>query len=160
MQAHPANTGSKPRISRRTFVRCLGVLTVGTLATHSLVRQAFAVAGDWYRRALLTRNFNAARITVYKMVPLPGYRYSKADLAHMANKIFPTPEAALARRQHATFFYGLKAVSLPRSAVNGLNRQILFLTRKDFDARGKTDRRHWTRLGISVDTAFQIVRNA
>jgi hypothetical protein len=58
------------------------------------------------------------------------------------------------------FFYGLKAVSLPRSATNGFDNRVLFLSRKDFDARGKTDRRHWTRLGISVDSAFQIVQDA
>jgi hypothetical protein len=131
MQARPANAGSKPPLSRRAFVRSAGVLVVGLVAINSVVRHALAAAGDWYRRVMRLRNFSGPAVTVYKMAPLPGCRYSKADLAHMTNKIFPSPEAALARRQHAMFFYGLKAVSLPRSATNGFDGRVLFLSRKE-----------------------------
>jgi hypothetical protein len=156
----PHRAIQRRELTRRTFLRSLGVLAVGAVAVNAWVRRALATAGDWYQRVMMLRDFSGPAVTVYKMVPLAGRRYSRADLGHMANKIFPTAEAALARRQHALFFYGLKAVELPRSAVNGFDKWILFLKRKDFDARGHTDRRHWTRLGISVDTAFQFVRDA
>jgi hypothetical protein len=150
---------SKPSVSRRAFIRALGFVGTGIVLTHWLVRRALAAAGDWYRRALLQRDFNGPAVTVYKMVPLSGVRYSKADLAHMEHKIFPSIEAARRCRTHQAFFYGLKAVQLPRSATNGLAKQPLFLTRKAFEPRGRIDRRHWTRLGVSVDNIVSLVRN-
>jgi hypothetical protein len=155
-----SQTFGQAGVTRRAFVRTLGVLSSGALLTNWMIRRALAAAGDWYRRALLTRNFSGSAVVVYKMVPLSGCRYSKADLAHMENKIFPTPEAALARRTHAMQFFGLKPVSIPRAMTNGLGQQVLFLKRKDFDARGKRDRQHWTKLGVSVDNVFLIVRTA
>jgi hypothetical protein len=114
----------------------------------------------FYQKAWQHRDFSAGLITVYKMVPLPGLKYAKADAPHMANKIFPSIDAARARRPHKAFIYGLKRIDLPRTLVNGMGRYPLFCGRKDLDARVASDRRHWRRLGVDMDTVFSVIRNA
>jgi hypothetical protein len=94
------------------------------------------------------------------MVPLPGLKYGKAEMRHMANKVFASIEAARARRPHKGFLYGLKPVPLPASLVNGMNHYALFCNRKDFDQRVRTDRHHWQHLGIDVSAVFDTVKNA
>jgi hypothetical protein len=93
------------------------------------------------------------------MVPLPGRKYGKAETSHMANKIFPSMEAARARRPHAGFVYGLKTVPLPPSLVKGLDAYSLFCNRKDFDQRVRRDLHHWQSLGLDVNAVFGVVSN-
>ncbi len=114
---------------------------------------------DFCQRTLLHQDFQSEIITVYKMVPLPGRKCDKAEVRHMANKIFPSIEAARARRPHRGFLYGLKPVPLPRSLVNGMDEQALFCGRKDFDQRVHADRHHWQNLGIDITAVFDVVRN-
>lgn len=94
------------------------------------------------------------------MVQLPGLKYGKAELRHMANKIFPSIEAARARRPHKGFLYGLKIVTLPSALVGGVDRGTLFCDRKDFDQRVRRDRHHWRNLGVDADAVFGTVMNA
>ena len=109
---------------------------------------------------LKTLNSSDGVVTVYKMVPLPGIKYDKAEICHMANKIFPSIAAAHAHRPHRGFLYGLKAVPLPRSLVNDTNGNVLFCGRKDFDQRVRTDQHLWRHLGVDVAAVFSIVKNA
>jgi hypothetical protein len=99
-------------------------------------------------------------LTVYKMVPLLGIKYNKAEIGHMANKIFPSIEAAHAHRPHRGFLYGLKAVPLPNSIVGGMDKDTLFYNRKDFDQRVLSDKHYWQRLGVNVSVIFGVVKNA
>ena len=99
-------------------------------------------------------------VTVYKMVPLLSIKYNKAEIRHMANKIFPSIEAAKAHRPHHGFLYGLKPVPLPVSMIGGADKQVLFANRKDFDQRVLSDRRYWQHLGVDVNTVFGVVKNA
>ncbi len=148
------------RINRRQFLYTgLGLFGVGSLLAFFRLPQ-LSLQSNFYQRALARRDLSGGPITVYKMVPLPRCEYSKADAPHMANKIFPSIEAARARRQHTAFLYGLKCIDLPRTLVNGMGSYTLFCTRKDFDYRVATDRRHWQRLEVDVDTVFNVIRNA
>lgn len=99
-------------------------------------------------------------VTVYKMAPLAGTKYGKAEMNHMANKIFPSIKAAKAHRPHKGFLYGLKAVPLPASLISGMDKYALFGSRKDFDRRVLSDRQHWQLLGIRTNAIFSIVKNA
>jgi hypothetical protein len=150
----------KQKVNRRQFLYSFTSLAGigGLLAFFGPTR--FAVRLNFYQKALLRRDYTAGPVVVYKMVPLPDQEYSKADPKHMANKIFPTVEAARARRQHKAFFYGLKPVPLPRTLINGMDKYTLFCNRSDFDYRVAKDRRHWQKLGIKLDSVFNVVRSA
>jgi hypothetical protein len=150
----------KREVNRRQFLSLLGS-AFGASALFGLFGRAPApVRSNFYRRAWRQRDFNGEPITVYKMVALPGRKYAKADGPHMANKIFPSLEAARARRQHQAFVYGLKRIELPRPLVNGMDRDTLFCGRKDLDCRVAKDRRHWQRLGVDIEVVFRMVRDA
>ena len=165
MKLYRPNTGSVDGVSgrpldRRGFLQAtakflLAVPFLG-LFSGSLLR----LRPDFHQKAWPQRDVSAGPITVYKMVPLPGLKYGKAEMAHMANKIFPSIEAARARRPHGGFLYGLKTVPLPGSLVGGIDAYTLFCNRKDFDQRVRTDRHHWQRLGVDVDIVFGVIKNA
>ncbi len=147
-------------ITRREFV-ATSVSFLGSLSLLGFLGRSFLKPqSDFYEKALQNRDFSGASATVYKMVPLPGHRYDRADISHMANKIFPSIEAARARRPHRGFLYGLKAVPLPRPLVNGMDEYTLFCHRKDFDQRVRRDLHHWQNLGLDVNAVFGVVRNA
>jgi hypothetical protein len=134
---------------------------LGSLSIFGFLRRSFLkLKPDFYEKALQRRDFSGPSATVYKMVPLPGRKYDKAETHHMANKIFPSIEAARARRPHRGFLYALKAVPLPRLLVNGMDQYTLFCNRKDFDQRVRRDLHHWQALGIDTDAVFGVVRNA
>lgn len=159
---HRITTGLRgvERINRRQFLYAgFGLFGVGSLLAFLRVPQ-LSPRSNFYQKALARRDLSGGPITVYKMVPLPGREYAKADAPHMANKLFPSIEAARARRQHKAFFYGLKRLDLPRSLVNGMDGDTLFCSRKDLDCRVAKDRRHWQRLGIDVEAVFRMMRNA
>jgi len=151
--------GSEP-LNRRHFLRTtakfLAALPLFGLFGASLLK----LRPSFYQKAWLRRDFSANPVTVFKMVPLPGVKYGNAEIRHMANKIFPSIDAARARRQHPGFLYGLKKIVLPRSQTNGMDEYTLFCGRKDLDARVASDRRHWQRLGIDIDQVFSVIRNA
>ncbi len=148
------------RINRRQFLYAgFGLIGVGSLLAFFRLPQ-LSLQSNFYRRALARRDLSGGPIPVYKMVPLPGCKYSKADAPHMANKIFPSLEAARGRRQHKAFFYGLKRIDLARSLVNGMGSDTLFCSRRDLDYRVAKDRRHWRRLGVDMEAVFRVVRNA
>jgi hypothetical protein len=150
----------KSEITRREFV-ATGVGFLGSLSIFGLLRQSYLKSQpNFYEKALQGRDFFGAPATVYKMVPLPGHKYDKAEMNHMANKIFPSIEAARARRPHRGFVYGLKAVPLPRSLINGMDQYTLFCHRKDFDQRVRRDLHHWQNLGVDVNAVFGVVANA
>jgi hypothetical protein len=152
-------TGSK-EVTRRGFL-ITGATFLGAIPLLGFIGGSFfRLHQSFYQKAWRNRNLAGKPVTVFKMVPLPNCRYANADLPHMANKIFPSIEAARARRQHKAFFYGLKQIDLPRPLVNGMDGYTLFCDRKDLDYRVRTDRRHWQRLGIDVDSVFSMVRNA
>jgi hypothetical protein len=155
----PGPTG-KQEVTRREFL-ATGAKIFGFIPLLGFFSgPQFRFRLNFYQKAWQRRDFSAAPVTVFKMVALPGQTYSKADAPHMANKIFPSLEAARARRQHKAFFYGLKRVELPRSLVNGMDGDTLFCRRKDLDCRVVKDRRHWQRLGVDVEKVFCVVRNA
>jgi hypothetical protein len=134
---------------------------LGSLSIVGLLRRSlFKLQPDFYVKALQRRDFSGISATVYKMVPLPGRKYDKAETNHMANKIFPSIEAARARRPHRGFLYGLKAVPLPRPLVNGMDQYTLFCHRKDFDQRVRRDLHHWQALGVEVSAVFDVIRSA
>jgi hypothetical protein len=147
-------------VTRREFLttgaKIVGLIPLLGFFTGSL----FQLRLNFYQKAMLRRNLAGEPITVYKMVPLPGRRYAKADPKHMANKTFPSIDAARARRQHAAFFYGLKRIDLPRTVVNGHDKYTLFCGRNDWDVRVAKDRRHWQKLGINLNSVSNTVRNA
>jgi hypothetical protein len=147
-------------VTRREFLATGAKLASAIPILGFLGDPLFQLRLNFYQKAWLRRNLPGDPITVYKMVALPGRTYAKADPKHIANKIFPTIEAARARRQHKAFFYGLKRIDLPRTLVNGMDKYTLFCNRKDFDCRVATDRRHWQRLGVNIDAVFTVVRNA
>ncbi len=149
--------GTNGQITRRKFLCRAGTLLGFSVAGAFIIRRLFPVAPASYNKGPKQRDFSAAPITVYKMVPLPGYRYYNADRGHMANKIFPSIEAARARRQHPAFFYGLKQVELAPSLVNRVGASDFFGGRKDMDVRVAADRRHCQKLGIDVDNIFEVV---
>lgn len=149
------------KFDRRKFLR--GGLFLGFSLMSGLLGRALVATGqplNFYERAMLRRNLGGPPIKVYKMVPLSGRHYSPTDLRHMTNKIFPSIDAARARRQHKAFFYGLREIHLPRPLVNGMDHYTLFCGRKDWDVRGPIDARHWRRLGINISTARNVIRNA
>jgi hypothetical protein len=147
-------------VTRRKFL-ATGVSLLGSLSIFGLLRLPFLKPqAGFYTKALQNRNFSGASTTVYKMVPLPGHKYDKAETNHMANKVFPSIEAARARRPHRGFVYGLKAVPLPRSMVNGMDQYTLFCHRKDFDQRVGRDLHHWQSLGVDVNAVFGVVASA
>jgi hypothetical protein len=174
--------GTLPPVDKNRGECVFGLKTQGPLGKEEVTRREFLVTGakifgcipllgffgrplfqfrlNFYQRAWRRRDFSAAPVTVFKMVALPGQTYSKADAPHMANKVFPSIEAARARRQHKAFLYGLKRIELPRSLVNGMDGDTLFCRRNDLDCRVAKDRRHWQRLGVDVDKVFRVVRNA
>src|SRR5208282_5965949 len=88
-------------VTRRKFL-ATGVGLLGSLSIFGLLRRPF-LKPVFYTKALQNRDFSGASATVYKMVPLPGHKYDKAETRHMANKIFPSIEAARARRPHRGF---------------------------------------------------------
>jgi hypothetical protein len=150
----------KSEVTRREFV-ATGIGFLGSLSIVGLLSRSFLKPkSDFYEKALRGRDFSGISATVYKMVPLPGRKYDKAETNHMANKIFPSIEAARARRPHRGFLYGLKAVPLPRSLVNGMDQYTLFCHRKDFDQRVRRDLHHWQALGVDVNAVFGVVANA
>jgi hypothetical protein len=147
-------------ISRRDFV-ATSVGFLGSLFVLGLLRRSFLKPKpDFYTKALQNRDFSGGSATAYKMVPLPGHKYDKAETSHMANKIFPSIEAARARCPHRGFQYALKAVPLPRSLVNGMDEYTLFCHRKDFDRRVRRDLHHWQNLGLDVNAVFGVVATA
>ena len=147
-------------VTRRKFL-ATGVGLFGSLSIFGLLRRSFLKPqAGFYTKALQNRNFSGPSTTVYKMVPLPGHKYDKAETSHMANKVFPSIEAARARRPHRGFVYGLKAVPLPRSMVNGMDQYTLFCHRKDFDQRVRRDLHHWQSLGVDVNAVFGVVASA
>jgi hypothetical protein len=150
----------KSEVTRREFIATsagfLGSLSVLGLLSRSFLKPQ----PDFYERALRGRDFSGTPATVYKMVPLPGRKYDRAETNHMANKIFPSIEAARVRRPHRGFMYGLKAVSLPRPLVNGMDQYALFCHRKDFDQRVRRDKHHWQNLGVDVNAVFGVVSSA
>jgi hypothetical protein len=153
--------GESP-VTRREFV-ATSIGFLGSLSIFGLLSRSFLklkLKPDFYDKALQRRDFSGPSATVYKMVPLPGHKYDKAELRHMANKIFPSIEAARARRPHRGFLYGLRAVPLPCSLVNGMDQHKLFCHRKDFDQRVRRDLHHWQALGIDTAAVFGVVRNA
>ncbi len=151
--------GEQPT-NRRQFLYSLGSLfSAGTLL-GLFGGPLFQLRHNSYQKALLRRSLTGGPITVYKMVPLPGVRYNKAETRHMANKIFPSIEAAKSHRPHRGFLYGLKPIHLAAAVVNGRDAYALFGNRKDFDQRVLSDRLHWQRLGIKQSAVFGIVKNA
>ena len=146
-----------PEVTRREFLakgtKLLGFVPLLGLFSGSL----FRLRPDFYKKAWPGRDFSADLVTVYKMVPLSGLKYGKAEAHHMANKIFPSIDAARACRPHKGFLYGLKAVPLPGALVNGVDGAALFCGRKDLDQRIRTDRHHWQHLGVDIDTVFGVV---
>jgi hypothetical protein len=84
-------------VNRRRFLR--GVSLLGIASVFGLLRTSLTHAQlrlNFYQKAWARRNFTAKPIIVYKMVALPDRRYCNADLGHMANKVFPSIEAARA----------------------------------------------------------------
>jgi hypothetical protein len=156
----PHGPAGNETVTRREFFTATAKLLGALPILGFLGGPLFQLRLNFYQKAWLRRNLTGEPISVYKMVALPGRRYAKADPKHMANKIYPSIEAARARRQHQAFFYGLKRIDLPRTLVNGMDSYTLFCGRKDFDCRVATDRRHWQRLGVNVDAVFTVVRNA
>jgi hypothetical protein len=158
----PTGPARNEAITRRRFLytgaSLFGLTILGGFIGRSLL--AVPAISNFYTRALSDRNLAGPAITVYKMVPLAGCRYAKADVTHMASKIFPNIEAARARRQHARFFYGLKSVTLTAAQVNGMDAWKLFCGRKDWDARVAGDVTHWQRLGINTTTIWRAVQRA
>lgn len=151
--------GQSP-LSRREFVAS-AVGLPGSFSVFALLKRSlFRPEPGFYEKALQHRDFSGPFATVYKMVPLPGRKYDKAETNHMANKIFPSIDAARARRPHRGFVYGLKAVPLPRSLVNGMDQYTLFCHRKDFDQRVRRDLHHWQALGVDVTAVFGVIANA
>jgi hypothetical protein len=150
--------GDSP-VTRREFVttaaKFLGAIPFLGFFSNSV----FGSQPDFYEKAWERRDCAADPVTVYKMVPLPGLKYGKAETRHMANKIFPSIEAARARRPHGGFLYGLKTVPLPRPLINGMDGQALFCGRKDFDQRVHADHHHWRDLDIDTTAVFNVVRN-
>jgi hypothetical protein len=147
------------QVTRRGFL-VTGVSFLGSLSMFGLLNRSFLKSQpSFYKKALQNRDFSGSPATVYKMVPLPNHKYDKADINHMANKIFPSIEAARARRPHHGFVYGLKTVPLPRSLVNGMDQYALFCHRKDFDQRVRRDLHHWQSLGVDVNAVFGVVAN-
>jgi hypothetical protein len=158
LKAHgPA--GDRP-VTRREFVTTAAKFLGAIPFLGFFSGRVFGSQIDFYENAWQRRDCSADPVTVYKMVPLPGRKYDKAETRHMANKIFPSIDAARARRPHRGFLYGLKPVPLPRSLVNGMDQQALFCTRKDFDQRVHADRHHWRNLDIDITAVFDVVRNA
>jgi hypothetical protein len=150
----------KPAVTRRVFLTTAATF-IGTIPILGLIgRSLLPLRRNSYQQAAARHDLCSDPISVYKMVPLPGIKYDKAEMRHMANKIFPSVAAARARRPHRGFLYGLKPIALPRSLTNGMDQCALFCNRKDFDQRVRADRRHWQRLGVDVDTVFSVVRNA
>jgi hypothetical protein len=156
-KAHGPTEGKD--VTRREFLasgaQYLGFISLGVFGS-SLFRSAHS------SQQKSGRNLNSPDevVTVYKMVPLPRIKYDKAEINHMANKIFPSIAAAHAHRPHRGFLYGLKAVPLPNLLVVGTNQNTLFCGRKDFDQRVRTDRRYWQHLGVDTDAVFGVVKNA
>jgi hypothetical protein len=163
-KAHRPNIGgdivSARPLDRRGFLQTAATLLAAIPFLGFFGNSPLKLRLGFYQKAWLCRDLSASPITVYKMVPLPGRTYAKADAPHMANKIFPSIDAARARRQHAEFLYGLKKIDLPRSLVNGMDEYSLFCNRKDFDQRVRSDQHHWQRLGVDVNAVFSVVRNA
>jgi hypothetical protein len=150
--------GQSP-VTRREFV-ATGVSFLGFLSVFGLLKRSlFRPEPGFYEKALQHRDFSGSSVTVYKMLPLPGRKYDNAELRHMANKIFPSIDAARARRPHRGFIYGLRAVPLPPSLVNGMDQYTLFCHRKDFDQRVRRDLHHWQALGVNVNAVFGVVAN-
>jgi hypothetical protein len=147
-------------LDRRGFLQAAAKFLAAIPFLGFFSGSAFASQSDFYEKAWERRDCAADPVTVYKMVPLPGLKYGKAETRHMANKIFPSIEAARARRPHGGFLYGLKAVPLPRPLINGMDEQTLFYNRKDFDQRVHADRHHWRDLDIDTTAVFDVVRNA
>ena len=150
--------GDSP-VTRREFVATAAKLLAAIPFLGFFSGSAFGAQPDSYESAWQRRDCSADPVTVYKMVPLPGYKYGKAEARHMANKIFPSIEAARAHRPHRGFVYGLKAVPVPRPLVNGMDQCALFCGRKDFDQRVHADRYHWQSLDIDITAVFDVVRD-
>jgi hypothetical protein len=154
------NVVSDQALDRRGFLQTAARFLVSIPLLGFFGSSLLKLHPDLCQKASSPQTFSAGPITVYRMVPLPGLKYDKAETRHMANKIFPSIEAARARRPHRGFLYGLKAVSLPCSLINDTAQGTLFCNRKDFDQRVRTDRRHWQNLGVNVDAVFGIVGSA
>jgi hypothetical protein len=160
-EAHTPNIhgiSSEP-LDRRGFLQTAATLLAAIPFLGFFGNSPFKLRLGFYQKAWLCRDFSASPITVYKMVPLPGVKYDNAEIRHMANKIFPSIDAARARRPHRGFVYGLKAVPLPRALTCGMDESALFCSRKDFDQRVRKDRRHWQNLGVDADAVFGTVMN-
>jgi len=150
----------KNEVTRREFL-ATSISFLGSISILGLLKQSFLKSSpSFYEKALQGRDFSGASATVYKMVPLPGRKYNRAEVSHMANKVFPSIEAARARRPHPGFLYALKAVPLPRTLVNGMDEHALFCHRKDFDQRVRRDLHHWQNLGLDVNAVFGVVSSA
>jgi hypothetical protein len=147
-------------LDRRGFLQAAAKFLAAIPFLGFFSGSVFGSQPDFYENAWQRRDCAADPVIVYKMVPLPGCKYDKAEVRHMAHKIFPSIDAARARRPHRGFLYGLKAVPLQRPLVNGMDEHALFCGRKDFDQRVHADRHHWRNLDIDITAVFDVVRDA
>jgi hypothetical protein len=151
-------TSGKHTLSRRHFLRkaasLLGLFSVSGFVVH----QFFTAKPKLHQNTSPSNDAPPELLTVYKMVPLRGREYMNAARHHMANKIFPSIEAARARRPHRGFFYGLKPVRLPSALVNNIDVRKLFNGRKDLDLRVVSDRLYCEKLGVEISSIFEIVK--
>lgn len=126
--------------TRRTFVRTLGAF-LGLL---------FVPLHQWIGRGLLSQ-------TVFRMLPVPGIRYSRADWNHMKNRLFSSRRALVDELPHRGFIFAVeeKPVLLSRAELDQL-----FSGRASLDNRRVQDRFAHGRILAAVGSADSAFRSA
>lgn len=130
----------RQQISRRGFVARVTVLLSFLLIPH-------------YR--WLLKNLSKQRI--FRMQPVIGVRYSRADWNHMKNSVFISREALVAELPHRGLVFAIEQlpVSLSREELD-----LLFGGRASLDERHLRDRSALSRISAAVGEKDIILRSA
>ena len=115
-------------LTRRSFIATIG--TAGIAA---------GLVGSW------TVGRSRHTVQVVTFAPISSRVYRRADLGHMANKIYPDKASALARRPHAGF--RAKLVYTTISLNQPASVEDLFAGRKDLDFRVASDMKRLKEFG-------------
>jgi hypothetical protein len=136
MNSDASTKNSGAHVSRRCFLRqsavAAGLLAVGGLG--SLV---------------------ATREQIWRVRPIPGIKYSRADLAHFRYKIYPSVAAAKGRLPHRGLRYQVERFDM--ALPDTVTIHALFGGRKDLDFRVASDVKYVQGLGLDAEVVAGLV---
>ena len=115
-------------LTRRSFIA-----TIGTAGIAAGLMSSFPIG----------RSRHTVRVVTFS--PIAGRCYRRADLGHMANKIYPDKASALSRRPHAGFRAKLAYTTI--TVNEPVSAETLFAGRKDLDFRVASDMKRLQQFG-------------